>query len=71
MGTGTRLQPPHWPHHVPTTMTMFLSTRSLLFASGNRFFGPLHIRAKSRDHEILGAQKKSVQRPSQHTSNIV
>ena len=29
--------------------------------------GPLHTQAKSRDHEIVRAQKKSVQRPSQHT----
>jgi len=30
--------------------------------------GPLHTRAKSRDHEIVGAQKKV---PSQDTSKIL
>jgi hypothetical protein len=34
-------------------------------------WGPLHTRAKGRHHEIVRAQKKSVQRPSQHTSKIV
>ena len=34
-------------------------------------YGPLHTRAKSRDHKIVRAQKKSVQRPSQHTSKIM
>ena len=33
--------------------------------------GPLHTRAKSRDHEIVRAQKKSVQRLSQDTSKIM
>ena len=33
--------------------------------------GPLHTRAKSRDHEIVRAQKKSVQMLSQDTSKIM
>ena len=33
--------------------------------------GPLHTRAKSRDHVIVRAQKKCVPRASQHTSKIV
>ena len=38
--------------------------------NGNKY-RPLYTRAKSRDHEIVRSQKKSVQRPSQHTSNIM
>jgi hypothetical protein len=33
--------------------------------------GPLHTRAKSRDREIVRAQTQSVQRSSQHTSNLM
>ena len=33
--------------------------------------GPLHTRAKSRDHDIVRAQKKVSQRPSEHTSKII
>ena len=34
-------------------------------------WGPLHTRAKSRDHEIVRTQKGSVQKPSQDTSKIM
>ena len=33
--------------------------------------GPLLTRAKSHDHETVGAQKESVQRPCQHTSKTM
>ena len=33
--------------------------------------GPLHTRATSHDHGIVRAQKKVVQRPSQHTSKVM
>ena len=35
------------------------------------YLGPLHTRAKSRDHEIVRSQKRRVQRPSQHTSKLM
>ena len=35
------------------------------------FLGPLHTWPKSRDHEIVRAQKKASKGPSQHTSKIM
>ena len=41
--------------------------KASLCASPLAGLGPLHTRAESHDHEIVRAQKKSVQRSSQHT----
>ena len=62
---------PSGPWHSATCTVLFPSS----FPEHGKLLtinsGPLHTRAKSRDHVICKSPKESVQRPSQHTSKIM
>ena len=52
------------------TINVVVVDKGVSFAANHEDLGPLHTRAKSRDHEIVRAQQ-SVQRPFQDTSKIM